>query len=82
MNFEISPDYWLNCMQCLKDRKTILFPNRRYIGIGVEIDDNSLIVRCFKHNVNIKLFKLADEEIDLIPKKCDECSDIFGDEKC
>ena len=72
MNFKIKPNYWLNCVQCLKENKKFYFGNRRYLGIGVEIESNSLIVRCFKHNKNIKLYRLADEEIELMPEECDD----------
>ena len=68
MNFKIKPNYWLNCVQCLKENKKFYFGSRRHLGIGVEIESNSLIVRCFKHNKNIKLYRLADEEIELMPK--------------
>jgi len=82
MNFEINPNFWINCMECLQENKSIPLEEKRYLGIGVEIESNCLIVRCFKHNKNIKLYRLADEEIELIPEECDGCSEVFGDQVC
>lgn len=82
LNFKIKPNYWLNCVQCLKENRKFYFGSRRHLGIGVEIESNSLIVRCFKHNKNIKLYRLADEETELMPEECDGCGDAMGDRTC
>lgn len=82
MNFEINANFWINCMECLQENKSVSLEEKRYLGIGVEIESNSLIIRCFKHNKNIKLYRLADEEIELMPEECDGCSDVLGDQTC
>ena len=39
MNFEINPNFWINCMECLQENKSIPLEEKRYLGIGVEISD-------------------------------------------
>ena len=80
MNFEINVDYWLNCVECLQEDKNSFFRKKRFLDVGVEISTNSLIVHCFKHGQIIKLYKLANEEVELMPEECDQCNNVIGDE--
>ena len=59
MTNEINVDLWIDCSECLiedKDSNFGTLPREEFtLGIGLEIESNSLIVRCFRHNKNIKL---------------------------
>jgi len=86
MTNEINVDLWIDCSECLiedKDSNFGTLPREEFtLGIGLEIESNSLIVHCFRHNKNIKLFRLSEEEIELIPEECDECTEKFGENQC
>jgi len=60
--------------------KIVFLEKKRFLDVGVEISTNSLIVHCFKHGLIIKLYKLANEEFELMPEECDQCNNVIGDE--
>jgi len=69
-NIELSADFWMACVECLEEDQN----NDQNLKVGIEIDSISLIVNCEKHKRTIKIFKLAQEEADLFPPKCNDCS--------
>lgn len=77
MQSNIKVDFWLRCINCINENLDLfnydLGPTS--LMVGVESESNFLIVHCSKHNVDIKLFRLADEEKDLFPKVCDSCEE-------
>ena len=77
-NLYIDADFWLTCVECIEDiaDKGIEANSAEYskFKIGIEIETNCLVVNCSRHNKTIKLFRLAEEEKDLLPSSCDCCS--------
>jgi len=69
-NLELDADFWIACVYCFEDNQNV----DQYLKVGLEIESTSLIVNCQKHRRTLKLFRLHEEEIDLLPSKCDGCS--------
>ena len=68
-NLELDADFWISCVECFEE-----YGNEgQVLKVGLEIESNSLIVNCQKHRRTLKLFRLAQEEIELLPNKCQSC---------
>jgi hypothetical protein len=68
-NLELDADFWISCVECFEDN----INEDQILKVGLEIESNSLIVNCQKHRRTLKLFRLAQEEIELLPNKCQSC---------
>ncbi len=73
----IDVDLWISCANCLQEIEEggNEFSHEEYsqYQVGIELETNSLIVRCGRHNLDMKLFRLHESEADIIPKKCSCC---------
>ena len=65
-NLELDADFWIACFYCFEDNQNV----DQYLKVGIELESTSLIVNCQKHKRTLKLFRLAEEEIDMLPSKC------------
>jgi len=65
-------DIWINCILCLSEKNNDNLDINQF-KVGIQLSANSLIVHCKKHNVDIKLFKLSDQEKENFPCECNLC---------
>ena len=65
-NLELDADFWVACVYCFENNQNV----DQYLKVGIELESTSLIVNCQKHKRTLKLFRLAEEEIDMLPSKC------------
>ena len=65
-------DIWLNCVFCLSEKNNDNLDINQF-KVGIQLSTNSLLVQCKKHNVDIKLFKLSDQEKENFPCECNLC---------
>lgn len=76
---DIDVDLWISCGDCLQEIEAGGFEQSpkeySHQQVGVEIETNSLIVSCVRHDVIIKLFRLHESELDIIPKGCSCCDE-------
>jgi hypothetical protein len=79
---EIDVDLWISCGECLTEIED-MHENGHEISpleyaqqqVGVEIETNSLVVSCKRHDTIIKLFRLHESEVEIIPKGCTCCDE-------
>ena len=65
-------DIWINCILCLSEKNNDNLDINQF-KVGIQLSTNSLLVQCKKHNVDIKLFKLSDQEKENFPCECNLC---------
>lgn len=74
---DIDVDLWISCGECLQEIEENGYENSpleySHQQVGVELETNSLVVNCVRHDTIIKLFRLHDSELDIIPKGCNCC---------
>ena len=72
-------DLWISCGECLQEIEESGFQQSpqeySHQQVGVEIETNSLVVSCVRHIRIIKLFRLHETELDIIPKGCSCCDE-------
>lgn len=76
---DIDVDLWLSCGECLQEIEAGGFEQSpmeySHQQVGVEIETNSLLVSCVRHNTIIKLFRLHESEQEITPKGCSCCDE-------
>jgi hypothetical protein len=68
----------MSCGLCLEeiDANNNVESPREYakFQVGIELETNSLIVDCIRHDRTVKMFRLHDDERDYPQPSCDCCS--------
>lgn len=76
-NIRIDADFYMSCGECLEeiDVNGNVDSPREYakFQVGIELETNSLIVDCLRHDRTVKVFRLHDDEMDYQPSSCDCC---------
>lgn len=76
-NIKIDADFYMSCGLCLEeiDANNNVESPREYakFQVGIELETNSLIVDCIRHDRTVKMFRLHDDERDYPQPSCDCC---------
>lgn len=76
-NIRMDADFYMSCGECLEeiDNNGNVDSPREYakFQVGIELETNSLIVDCLRHDRTVKVFRLHDDEMDYQPPSCDCC---------
>lgn len=76
-NIKIDADFYMSCGLCLEeiDANNNVESPREYakFQVGIELETNSLIVDCIRHDRTVKMFRLHDDERDYPKPSCDCC---------
>ena len=76
-NMSIDADFYMSCGECLNELEDMdnIHSPREYakFQVGIELETNSLIVDCLRHDITMKVFRLHDDERDYAQPSCDCC---------
>jgi hypothetical protein len=76
-NMRIDADFYMSCGECLNEIEemgnTVSPSDYAQFQVGIELETNSLIVDCKRHESTLKMFRLHDDERDYNQPSCDCC---------